>query len=84
MIAVTDHAVLRYLERVYGLDIGAVRAEMLRLAAPAAEKARTGGLPRTLTVRSAKIGFLVVGGRIVTVPPPGRIMAHSGLRRAEP
>ena len=28
-LAVSDHAVLRYLERVYGLDADAIRAEIL-------------------------------------------------------
>lgn len=28
MVAISDHAVLRYLERVYGVDMVAVRAEM--------------------------------------------------------
>jgi hypothetical protein len=27
---ISDHAVLRYLERAYGLDVGSVRAEMSR------------------------------------------------------
>jgi hypothetical protein len=33
--SVSDHAVLRYLERAYGLDVAAVRVEMSRGIEPA-------------------------------------------------
>lgn len=38
MAHITDHAVLRYLERVKGVDIDAVRAEMQSAALDAAVK----------------------------------------------
>lgn len=37
-IVVTDHALVRYLERVHGVDIEAVRAEVAALVRPAYER----------------------------------------------
>lgn len=43
-LEITEHAVLRYIERVYGVDVGRIRAEMMAvpgLAAAAAMGAST-------------------------------------------
>ncbi len=36
-VRITDHAILRYLERAHGLDVDAVRRHMVGLAATAGE-----------------------------------------------
>lgn len=58
---VTDHAVLRYIERVHGIDINSVRQEMLSPTTIAAMKAGAA----SVTVRGIK--FVVNGMKIVTV-----------------
>jgi len=59
---VTDHAILRYLERAMGLNIEMVREHILKIcAAPAAYGA--------VCVRSEGLRFEISGGAVVTVTP---------------
>lgn len=60
-ITVTDHAVLRYLERVQGMDIRAVRREIADRCDVAADH------PGVTAVLSSGHRFILRGGAIVTV-----------------
>ena len=63
MVKVSDHAVLRYLERVVGIDIAAIRAG---LQSKALDAAATQGCP--VDVRRADgVRLRVVDGVVVTV-----------------
>lgn len=59
---VTDHAVLRYLERVQGFDIEAVRQHIWRTC-------RGAVLIGATCVRAEGVKFEFKGGRVVTVAP---------------
>lgn len=60
MIRVSDHAVLRYLERAHGLDVEAVRAH---LAGHAVSAVRLGAI----AVRIDGVKLVIEDGVIVTV-----------------
>jgi hypothetical protein len=60
-IGITDHAVLRYLERVRGLDVDAVRAEMADRVAFASEH------PGCTAVVSSGWRYRIRNGVVVTV-----------------
>lgn len=75
-LGVSDHAVLRYLERVRGIDIETVRQEV-RAAV------RDGHQITPDTVRGRKRELYVIGsGQIVTVLPVGSKSHNVGKRRA--
>lgn len=61
---ITDHAVLRYLERTKGLDVAAVRAEMSGLIAAATHEKRDHGRG---ALRNGNLLFLRRQQRIQTV-----------------
>ena len=66
----SDHAVVRYLERVKGMDIDAVRREIGRVVDQGLEAGACG-------VISGGFVYRIEGGCVVTVtrqntPPPGR------------
>lgn len=67
MVQVSDHAVLRFLERVRGIDVEAVRAEMRCQAVKVADQFGCA------TVKRAD-GFRLIlrNGSVVTVLPPMR------------
>ncbi|WP_162246408.1 MULTISPECIES: hypothetical protein [unclassified Mesorhizobium] len=65
-IHVSDHAVLRYLERVVGLDIDSLRSEI------AATCARSQGAPCVRT----KVARYLVRGRYVVTVLNGRTVPH--------
>jgi hypothetical protein len=67
-VVVSDHAVLRFLERVHGLDIEAVRAEIAWRAERGAAAAEVIG---EMQYRIVWPGFTLVvrGERVVTVIP---------------
>lgn len=65
-IRISDHAVLRYLERVCGLDIKAVRAEIARRAGLAAEH------PGASAVISGGFAFRLRGDVVITLTPRHR------------
>lgn len=56
---VSDHAVLRFLQRKYGLDVEAVRAKIDALAGPAIDAG-------ALTLKVDGVSFVLRGGRVVT------------------
>lgn len=60
-VRVSDHAVLRYLERKYGMDIDALRAEILT---PQRQKAFARGCR---AVRAGEVLFIAKNGTVVTV-----------------
>lgn len=70
---VSDHAVLRYLERAHGLDIDAVRRHLAGLALPAAE---VGAI--ALQVETVKLVFEVGarGTTVVTALPRAVLAPH--------
>ncbi len=72
MTAISDHAVLRYLERVKGLDIGAVRAEM---ASPALDRAVTFGCPVLIGRHGERM--VIRDGIVVTVIAKGRYVGKT-------
>lgn len=59
MTRVTDHAVLRYLQRVHGVDVELVRETIAAAVAHA--------LPGTASVHAAGLRFVIRDGRVVTV-----------------
>lgn len=70
---VSDHAVLRWLERVHGLDVAKTRAEMLRAVAAGAT-----GPDGMVYVGNCSV--VVEDGAIVTVYPKGckpRVRPHN-------
>lgn len=71
---VSDHAVLRYLERVCGFDIDAIRRRCAELCAPAVAAGAT-------SVQIDGHLYILAGGRLVTVRPTG---PHHGRRRRLP
>ena len=61
--SVSDHALLRWLERYHGVDIAAYRQELLNLALPAIEiRASTAPLP-------CGLWLLIKNDTVVTVTP---------------
>ncbi len=59
-VRVTDHAVLRYLEREHGLDVDAVRNHIAGLAA-------TGVQLEAISVKVERVKLLLCGETVVTV-----------------
>lgn len=59
-VPVTDHAVLRYLERVQGWDIEAVRREIAAIAAPAVRMGACG-------ITRDGWSFRISDGTVITV-----------------
>ncbi|MBB4302331.1 hypothetical protein GGD81_001358 [Rhodobium orientis] len=77
-IPVTDHAVLRYLERVCGIDTEAIRARIYRKVTPALTSGATG-----VTVEGFRYRFKA--GVVVTVTglPEPKKRAHKWPQRPE-
>lgn len=73
---VTDHAVLRYLERARGLDVEAVRRHIADLCAPyTAVGART--------VHAEGIKFELGTGKVITCTPNGKLPSLTRQRTLE-
>lgn len=73
-IRVSDHAVLRYLERAMGLNIEMVRDHILSVCvAPASFGA--------VCVRSEGLRFEIVNGTVVTVVPDHQHPSNESRRR---
>ena len=71
---VTDHAVLRYLERVYGVDIAGLRRRLEKITAE-------GRAQNASAVMSDGVRYAISkSGRIITVHGVGGTMAKRGLR----
>lgn len=74
--AITDHAVIRYLERVQGVDIRAVRLEIAALVANGLEKGACG-------VLIAGIEYRIEDGHVVTVQKASHPDKRTGRVRRE-
>lgn len=74
-IQVTDHAVLRYLERAMGLNIEIVREHILSICVNAAAFG-------AVAVRAEGLKFIIDGNHIVTVVPDSNIPSRIGRQRA--
>ena len=72
---VTDHAVVRYLERVYGVDIGALKARIARIT----EDGREAG---AAAVNADGVTYkLGADGRVVTIAgTKGKATSNRALR----
>ena len=71
---VTDHAVLRYLERGHGLDVSFFRDHIAELCA-------TGARYGACAVAAENVKFVLVDGRVVTTVERERIVLPAGMRR---
>lgn len=69
-IGVTDHAVLRWIERVAGIDVDAIRERMIEEIAGAARAAANAGLPERYSVRTSDAVYVLDSGTVVTVLSP--------------
>lgn len=74
-VQVTDHAVLRYLERAMGLNIEVVREHILGICVSAASFG-------AVAVRSEGLKFVIDGNRIVTVEPDSLLPSRTSQKRA--
>lgn len=70
---ITDHALLRFMERVKGIDVGAIREEM---KAPGLEHALNMGL-RKVTIKGVE--FFCRKGRVITI---WNAAAHGGMTKS--
>jgi hypothetical protein len=62
-IHVTDHALVRYLERVHGVDMEALRKRIGRKVRKAVSHGANG-------VRIKGVSFKLIDNRVITVRPP--------------
>lgn len=68
-VVVTDHALLRWLERIHGIDVEGFR-EMLQAEATAALRAYG-------VERGDEDGtFIIDNGTVITVLAPGQVISH--------
>ena len=91
-VTVTDHALVRWLERVEGLDIEKARAQIALLAEPAVSAGASGAM-------IGDVWFVLAGPKVITImnerppknntfnhdtgfrPPPERLGWQARLRR---
>lgn len=73
MTTITDHALLRYLERVVGIDIDAARAAI------AGAVKRSQGAP---IVRVDGVRYVIRRGQVVAVLAPGQVPRYAQTARA--
>lgn len=81
-VNVTDHAVLRYLERVDGIDIAAVRATIRARLARAIAAAASIGLGDDLVVVAPEAIYVIEGGLLITCRPAGHPLSARNRRRS--
>lgn len=74
-VQVTDHAVLRYMERAMGFNVEEVRTHIAAICAGAVSV-------RATCLRAEGVRFEIVGNRVVTVAPNGGIPSRTTQRRA--
>lgn len=79
--SVTDHAVLRYLERIAGIDVEAVRALIAAETSAAAFSADRAGLPGRFAIRTTAAVYVVDGGAVVTVLSRDMPVGHRAIGR---
>lgn len=72
-VAVTDHAVVRYLERALGIDVDAVRGEIARAVKRGIAEGASG-------VRVGGLWFRLEGAVVVTVLPNSSADVRIGRR----
>lgn len=65
-IIVTDHALLRYVERVHGVDLEELRRRLREQIARSADVAAALG-QRRYTIRAEGWDYLVIDGHCITV-----------------
>lgn len=80
-VVVTDHAVLRYLERIAGADIEGLRRSLARELVRSQATVADAGLPARHIVRTFKADYVVDRGVVLTVFPP-RSGPYEVLREA--
>lgn len=73
LLRITDHALVRYLERVKGVDVEALRHEIASKVARAADLGACG-------VRVGGFNYRIEGGYVVTVQPESRNDVRYGHR----
>ncbi|WP_336802006.1 hypothetical protein [Kaistia sp. MMO-174] len=66
-ISVTDHAVLRFMERVHDLDIDAIRQRIAERVERSVELATSLDGEGTVTVVKDGFRYVVKGGTVVTI-----------------
>lgn len=71
-IPVTDHAVLRWMEHAYEIDIEAVRRKIRQRVERAVELASSLDGQGTVTVAVDGLRFVVKGGTVVTITGAAR------------
>lgn len=69
-LTVTDHAVLRYLERIAGAPVEALRLSLAAGLDRASLAARAAGLPDRHVIRTHEADFVVQDGTVLTVLEP--------------
>lgn len=75
-LRVTEHAVLRYLERGMGLDVEAIRKRIIDICeGPAAIGAAC--------VRAEGLRFEILNGAVITVSPGGTIPNRTSQERVQ-
>lgn len=67
-IYVTDHAVLRYIERIHGVNVELLRDELRQMALRGAQAAESVG-GGEYTIKTERFRMRVVGANVVTVYP---------------
>jgi hypothetical protein len=80
-VVVTDHAVLRYLERIAGADIEGLRRSLARELVRSQAAVADAGLPSRHIVRTFEADYVVDRGVVLTVLPP-RAGPYEVLREA--
>lgn len=68
-IAVTDHAVLRFMERAHNLDIEAIRTRIAQRVERAVDLAASLDGEGTVTVVHERCRYVVKAGTVVTILP---------------
>ncbi len=80
-VGVTDHAVVKWLEHVAGIDVASIRRRILEEITHAALAASAAGLPPRYSVRTGDAVYVLKSGTVVTVLAPGHVAPTRGLRR---
>jgi hypothetical protein len=80
ILSVSDHALVRFLERAGGLDVEALRARLTASLARAADAAAALGVAE-VTVKADGLAYLVSAGVVVTVMPDDASPSRRMIRR---
>lgn len=73
-IEVTDHALVRYLERRWGVDMASLRARIAR-------EVETGVEHGAAAVKRGRLRFVLDGAKVLTVTPRASLPADPAKRR---